>query len=330
MPPVSSSPLSEIIPAAPPSLSAQEAARLLADLPSGLLPLLSAAGASAASSALAGKARPFTCGIINAKSGRCAENCAFCAQSAHHDTGSPVYPLVGEDSLYEHAARLAEAGVDYMGIVTSGTGPTASDFASILKAAERIRSGLDIKLCASLGVLRPGQAESLRDAGFTSYHHNLETAQSYYGNICTTHAWEVRRETVARAGAAGLRTCSGGIFGLGEGWEHRLELAGTLRDLDVDSVPVNFLTPIPGTPLEHAKGLSAREALAVVALLRLMLPGRDIVVCGGRGRTLGMWENSVFFAGANGLMVGDYLTTRNSPLERDMDMLRVLGLGRRG
>ena len=304
------------------ALSGDEAKKLPGLLPEGFTDLLAAAGAARA----AGQSSPFTCGIINAKSGRCGEDCAFCAQSRYHSTDAAVHPLISEEKLLERAEALAKADVDYMGIVTSGASPTGRDFERICRAARRISQEVGIRLCASLGLLADDQAVALRQAGFTSYHHNLETARSHYGRICTTHAYESRVETVRKAGAAGLRTCSGGIFGLGEGWAERLELALTLRELDVDSIPVNFLTPIAGTALEHAPGLEAREALAVIALFRLMHPDRDIVICGGRARALGDWENSLFFAGANGLMVGDYLTSKGSPFEKDMAMLRALGV----
>lgn len=284
--------------------------------------IMAAAGVALA----AGRSTPFTCGIINAKSGRCGENCTFCAQSAHHKTDTPVYALLPREKLLERALVLSKAGVTYMGIVTSGTGPTEKDFEAICQAAEHITQRVDIKLCASLGMLQQEQARALTEAGFTSYHHNLETSANYYGSICTTHEYSLRVCTVETARAAGLRVCSGGIFGLGESWEDRLALAAHLKDLDVHSIPINFLTPIPGTPLENAPVLRPAEALSIIALFRLLHPGRDIVVCGGRSKTLGQWENSTFLAGANGLMVGDYLTTKGSALERDMTMLRELGV----
>jgi biotin synthase len=303
-------------------LSAGEAQQLLALLPGGLTDLVAAAGAARA----AGGSSAFTCGIINAKSGRCGEDCAFCAQSRHHAAAAPAYPLVDEDTLLARAEQLARAGVTYMGVVTSGVGPDKRDFERICRAAGRISREVGIRLCASLGLLAEGQALALKQAGFTSYHHNLECARSYYGRICTTHSYDQRRQTVRQAAAAGLRTCVGGIFGLGESWLQRLELAADLQELGVDSIPVNFLTPIAGTPLERAPGLPAREALALIALLRLMHPDRDVLICGGRTRTLGEWENSLFFAGANGLMVGDYLTLKGNPLDNDLRMLRTLGV----
>ncbi len=277
--------------------------------------------AAAMASSREGYPRRVTCGIINAKSGRCGEDCAFCAQSRYHATTAPEYPLVGEQVLLERAMRLADAGVTRMGIVTSGVGPSARDFENICRAARHIREQVGIGVCASLGVLREGQAEMLCEAGITSYHHNLETARSFYPRICTTHDYDIRVKTVRCAKAAGLRVCSGGLFGLGEGWKERLELSATLQELEVDSIPVNFLMPIPGTPLENAPGLAVPEALGLVALLRLMHPSRDIVLCGGRGGTLGEWDRLAVLAGANAIMVGDYLTAKGNALERDMRML---------
>ncbi len=310
-------------------LDAGDAARLFESFPDNLLDITAAAGMAARAAHGAGAAAPFTCGIVNAKSGRCSENCAFCSQSSYHKTNSPVYGLIGEKELFERAARLDGDGVDFMGIVTSGAGPDDDDFAAICRVAGRIRSKLGIRLCASLGVLGREKARALKDAGFTSYHHNLETGEAYYPKICTTHGWRLRYETVMQARDAGLRVCSGGIFGLGETLKDRLDLSLALRELDVDCIPLNFLTPIPGTPLENSAGLRADEALAVVALFRLMHPKRDIVICGGRGSTFGRWENSLFFAGANGLMVGDYLTSKGSSFTDDKEMLRLLGVWKR-
>lgn len=304
--------------------------RLLAPTPevhrsSGVAPALPDLYALGRLAAGMGKSKPFTCGIINAKSGHCAENCAFCAQSSHYDTGAPVHPFVNEDTLIQRAEYLAGHGVNYMGVVTSGTGPTEEDFDRLCDSAQRLaRTG--IRLCASLGVLHGDQAIRLKQAGFTSYHHNLETAQSHYPNVCGTHKFSQRCDTLRQAKKAGLRVCSGGIFGVGESWGQRLELSDTLRELEVDSIPVNFLSPIKGTPLEHAPRLRPEEALAIVSFMRLLHPDRDIVICGGRSATLGRWENALFTCGANGLMVGDYLTTPGASLEADLDMLRTLRL----
>ncbi len=266
---------------------------------------------------------PFACGIINAKSGRCSENCAFCAQSQHHITNAPVHPLVSQKALLERAYFLAENGVDRMGIVTSGAGPTAADLDSLCEAARAIGEQVGIKLCASLGVLTADRALRLKQAGFESYHHNLETSHSFYPTICSTHSYDIRRETVLRAKEAGLRVCSGGLFGLGESWEQRIELSGTLQDLDVDSIPVNFLMPITGTPLEDSTLLSAAEGLTIIFLLRAMHPARDIVLCGGRTSTLGENDQLAFPSFANGLMVGDYLTEKGGVFTRDLNLIKA-------
>lgn len=295
------------------------------------LALAAAPSEAFAAAVTAAAARPansfpprFSCGIINAKSGRCGEDCAFCAQSRYHTTGTPVYPLLSAEALYDRAHCLAERGVTRMGIVTSGAGPSAAELDKICAAAQHIREKVGIGLCASLGVLDAGMAEQLKQAGFGSYHHNLETARSFYSSICTTHSYEIRCETVRQAKEAGLRVCSGGLFGLGESWAQRIELAATLRELDVDSIPINFLMPVAGTRLASAPPLAAADALAIVALFRLMHPGRDIVLCGGRGATLGERDRLALLGGANGVMVGDYLTAKGSPFERDMDLLREL------
>ena len=299
------------------ALSAVEALELIPLLSSRLPALVAASGL------IAGPER-FTCGIINAKSGRCTEDCAFCAQSRHHKTNAPAYPLVTGEALLGRARELAERGVTRMGIVTSGAGPSREDFEQICAAARHIRQEVDIELCASLGALSPDKAQKLKEAGFSSYHHNLETARSFYPSICSTHDYQVRCDTVLRAREAGLRVCSGGLFGLGESWAQRIELAQTLQELRVDSIPVNFLMPIPGTGLESAKPLSAVEGLGILVLLRLMHPERDIVICGGRATTLGEWDRLGMFSCANGMMVGDYLTEKGGPFERDLALARDL------
>lgn len=266
----------------------------------------------------------FTCGIINAKSGRCSEDCAFCAQSRYHMTGTPVHPLLPASKIHERACLLAENGVTRMGIVTSGAGPSEADFDKICAIARKIREDVGIELCASLGALDEGKALRLKQAGFGSYHHNLETARSFYPAICSTHSYESRCETVRQAGRAGLRVCSGGLFGLGESWEERIELAVTLRELNVDSIPVNFLMPVAGTRLAGAKPVGLLEGLGILSLFRLMHPERDIVLCGGRGATLGEWDRLAALGLANGVMVGDYLTEKGSPFARDMRMLREM------
>lgn len=271
--------------------------------------------------------RPFTCGIISAKTGRCSENCSFCAQSAHHKTNAPVHGLVDYDTLAARAEELSRNGVARFGIVTSGHRLTAAEYEKLCAAIARLRVNFPISICASLGSLSPDQALMLKEAGVKRYHHNLETSRGYYPQICTTHSYEERVRTVEIALDSGLECCSGGIFGLGESWEDRLEMAEIIRDLDVDCVPMNFLTPIPGTPLEHRLALPVQEALLCLSIFRLMLPTKGIIVCGGREFCLGNWQSQLFNAGANGMMVGNYLVTSGSSLDKDRQMLEILGMG---
>ncbi|MDR0250036.1 MAG: biotin synthase BioB [Burkholderiales bacterium] len=305
------------------ALLAEEALALIPLLPSHLSAIVAAAGLTL------GPER-FTCGIINAKSGRCTENCAFCAQSRHHETHTPAYPLVSEEVLLRRANALAKCGIKRMGIVTAGVGLGKKDFELVCAAARRIRREVGIELCASLGALTTEKARGLREAGFGSYHHNLETARSFYPSVCSTQDYEARCNTVLCAKEAGMRVCSGALFGLGESFAQRVELSQTLQELQVDSIPVNFLMPIPGTPLESARPLNAAEGLSILALLRLMHPRRDIVLCGGRTTTLGAWDSLGLFSCANGVMVGDYLTEKGGALERDMALVRDLVGFRRG
>lgn len=279
--------------------------------------------------ALAGMAnkdkKPFTCGIINAKSGHCTEDCAFCSQSLYNVKNSTTYDLISDEVIYKHACLLAEQGVHRMGIVTSGAKPNASDFEKLCLLSDRIIKNTGLKLCASLGLLENDQAKSLKQSGISSYHHNLEASRSFYPSICSTHSYDLRENTIKVAKDNDLRTCSGGLFGMGESWKQRLELSKALQKLDVDSIPINFLIPMAGTRLENAVPLKAQETLTIIAIMRLMHPHKDIIVCGGRAHNLGEWDNSIFFAGANGVMVGDYLTTKGSPFERDMEILETLG-----
>lgn len=300
----------------------QQVNDLIPMLPDGLLDLMAVARLTAST----GNAQSFTCGIVNAKSGRCPENCRFCAQSVHHRTDTPVYPLLRTDELIDRAECYAEAGMDYCGFVMSGAKPTPVELDRLCEAASHIVTRVPIKLCASLGTLNAEQAFRLKQAGFTSYHHNLETAPGFYAQVCPSHVFSRRVQTVKYAKAAGLRVCCGGLFGLGESWHDRLELFSILSELDVDSIPVNFLNAVPGTPLADMPPLAVSEALAIIAVIRLMHPNRNIVICGGRGHVLGRFDTLVFSAGANGLMVGDYLTTRGSLLAQDQEMLRALGV----
>jgi len=265
------------------------------------------------------------CSIINAKSGRCAENCAFCAQSAHHDTGVTTYALVDEDEIVRCAALAEQNGAGCYGIVTSGTAiKDADELERVCRAVRRIKTETGISPSCSLGILNEATARRLKDAGMETYHHNLETARSFFPQICTTHDYEDDVSTIRAAKAAGLRVCCGGIFGLGETFAQRIEMALTLRELDVDSVPLNFLNPVAGTRLEHADNLTPLECLTIISVYRFLLPGKRLSVCGGREKNLRELQSWMFLAGADGTMTGNYLTTPGRPPELDRQMLKDL------
>lgn len=271
------------------------------------------------------------CSIINAKSGRCAENCAFCAQSSHHSSDVPVYPLLDEESLVAGAHSAEKCGSICYGIVTSGTGISPGDeLDRICSALKRIRRETSIIPSCSLGILDDFTAKMLKDAGSGTYHHNLETARSFFPQICSTHDYEEDVETVRAAKRSGMKVCSGGIFGLGENPEQRIEMAFTLKELSVDSVPLNFLNPIEGTKLAAANYITPQECLVTIALYRLILPDKMITVCGGREKNLRDLQSWIFFAGASGTMIGNYLTTSGRNTDDDWQMLRDLELDPEG
>jgi biotin synthase len=270
------------------------------------------------------------CSIINAKSGRCKENCSFCSQSIHANTDAPVFDLVTTEQMVEGAKSAAASGAKKYGIVTSGYGYNSqtrdSDLDAILNAVDAIGEATDIQRCASLGIIDDQTAARLRDAGVKEYHHNVETARSFFPNVCTTHDYEEDVETVRVIKRAGLKACSGGIFGLGESPAQRVEMAFTLRELDVDSVPLNFLNPIEGTKLAGATPIPPLEILQIIAAYRMILPTKDIKVAGGREKNLRDLQSMIFAAGANSTMVGNYLTTMGRPAADDLQMISDLGL----
>ncbi len=261
------------------------------------------------------------CGITNAKSGLCAEDCKFCAQSARHATGAAVYPLKTKAQMVDEAKAARDGGAERFGIVTSGRGLDDKEVAVIAGAAEEIRRKVGIKVCASLGVLSAGQLACLKAAGVTRYHHNLETSPRHFPNVVTTHGIQERIETVRAARAAGLEVCSGGIIGLGEDWQDRIELALLLKELDVDSVPINVLVPIKGTPLAAREPLSPVDAIRTICLFRLILPEKTIRLAAGRETVLGDFQALAFLAGANGMLIGGYLTVRGREIGRDLKLV---------
>lgn len=266
------------------------------------------------------------CGITNAKSGRCSEDCKFCAQSSHYSTEVPSYPLKPAKELIAEAALAQRDGAEFFGIVTSGKRVKAKkEWTEIFKAIAGM-SKIGMHPCASLGIIDADRAHDLKAAGLFRYHHNLETSRSYFKNICTTHDYEENVETIRVAKAAGLSVCAGALIGMGEGVTHRIELAATLRQLNVDSVPVNILNPIKGTPLDHIQPLPPLEILMTIAVFRFMLPDKDIKLCGGKEKNLRQLLPLGIIAGANSLMTGNYLTTTGRVSLLDHEMITDLGL----
>lgn len=267
------------------------------------------------------------CAIVNAKSGRCAENCAFCAQSQHHQTSAPVYPLQQPQQLVAAAKRAEQNGARCFSLVTSGTRVLpGEEFETLLHTIEQIATQCDLSPSVSLGFLDPQTARQLVNAGCVTYHHNLETAPSFFPQVCTSHPYQQAIDTIVVAQQAGLRVCSGGIFGMGESWAQRIELGCLLRELGIDSVPLNFLTPVVGTPLEQQPPLSVDDCLTTISLFRYLLPQARISVCGGRQYQLKTRQNEIFKAGASGMMIGDFLTTAGSSLTGDQQLLEQAGM----
>lgn len=265
------------------------------------------------------------CVIVNARSGACREDCRFCAQSAHAQTDAPVYPLGNAKTLLNAAATHTDGPAHRFGIVTSGPTVGNDECEIIADAIQRLPDATGLDPCASLGQLNDAAFARLYAAGLRRYHHNLETSETFFPQICTTHSWQARVETIRAAQRAGLEVCSGGLFGLGESWVDRIDLALTLRGLGIDSVPVNYLNPVPGTALADRPLLSAETGLRILALYRLLLPTAVIRVCGGRPSTLGDRQTEMIRAGANALMTGDYLTTAGITPATDREMLTRLG-----
>jgi len=266
------------------------------------------------------------CSIINAKSGRCDMDCRFCSQSGHNTTDIDSYPLMGKDTLQAEIDTIISDGTRRCGIVTSGGRLKPAELDQLSETVREIDETKRSSLCVSLGRLNKKELAGLRASGVTRFHHNLETSEAYYPKICSTQEWSERVGTIRAALTAGLQVCCGGLFGLGESWQDRIDLAITLRELGVDSVPINFLHAHPGTPLKDMPALSASDALRIIALYRFLLPTTTLRICGGRERVLGDRQAELFTAGANGLMTGDLLTVAGSQAKVDRAMIRQLRL----
>jgi len=265
------------------------------------------------------------CAIINARSGRCGENCAFCAQSGHYATNVSEYPFLDPERIVAAAEAMRRVGVARFSMVASGKALPAGDLALAVTAMRGIRD-LGMAPDASFGVLDEDTLERFKAAGLAAYHHNLETSRAFYPNICTTRRFDDNLAVLAACRKHGIAICSGGLFGMGESWQDRADLARTLLEAGAVSIPVNFLSPIPGTPLGNRPILTPDEARRIVILLRLFLPDRHIRLCGGRPTVFGATDSLAPMAvGADGLMVGDYLTTSGASWEADRQGLAKLG-----
>lgn len=264
------------------------------------------------------------CAIVNGKSGKCSENCRFCAQSAHNHTGAAEYPLLSAQELTAQA-RVSEAqGVLRYSIVTSGRRLSDAEVNTLCQAIRRIKEECSISVCVSVGLLDEAQYRRLKEAGAERAHNNLETSRRNFPNICTTHTFDDKVTAIRAAQAAGLTVCSGGIMGLGETVEDRIDMALTLRELGIKSVPVNMLNPIPGTPMAQNVRLTPKELRRITAVYRFLLPDASIRLAGGRG-LLEDKGKSCFQSGANAAISGDMLTTAGITVQTDLKLLHFLG-----
>ncbi|MDR2643194.1 MAG: biotin synthase BioB [Planctomycetaceae bacterium] len=289
------------------------------------------------------------CAIVNIKSGHCTMNCRFCAQSKHYNTGVDVYPLRGTSDLINSTRKIWHNGINRVGWVASGCKLSSSDLYEVLSTAEKLAADNQSNLpdnksnkskenkpnesnelkgslcCASFGQLDTNSLKRLKSAGFVHYHHNLETSERFYPSICTTQRWRDRLATLNRVLELGWEVCSGGLFGLGETWEDRIQLAQTLKTLNVKSIPLNFYNAVAGTPLSSRELLGVEEGLRIIALFRIMLPEASIRICGGRPKIFAGCGEELFQAGADSLMTGNYLTTNGISPTLDKKMIADAG-----
>lgn len=266
------------------------------------------------------------CSIMNAQSGRCSEDCKWCSQSRHFKTGVPEYNLVSEEEGVKMAQENSRQGVGRFSLVTSGRALKPKQVLQASKIYQAIRKQCDIALCASMGLLRTPELQQLKDAGVERYHCNIETAPSYFPTLCTTHTFEEKQRTIREAQALGMKICSGGIFGMGESMAQRVEMAFALREMEIDSIPINILNPIEGTPLAGSAPLSDDEILVSIALLRFINPTAHLRFAGGRNLIFHIQEKALS-AGVSAALVGDYLTTLGASVEQDKIMFQRLGRG---
>ncbi|KJU84094.1 biotin synthase [Candidatus Magnetobacterium bavaricum] len=265
------------------------------------------------------------CSIKGVISGGCSEDCAFCAQSIDSDADIERYPLRDKEEVLMTALAAKDSGAKRFCLVTGGRAVSDDDLADIAEMVRGI-SDMGVLPCATLGLLDTDAISMLKQAGLHRYHHNVESSESFFGRICTTHTFKDKLRTIVAVKEAGLSLCSGGIFGLGESWQDRIDMARVIDSIEADSVPINFLTPVKGTAMGNRTTLNPIEALKIISLYRFMLPTREIRICGGRMQTLGQCNSFVFMAGADGLLIGNYLTTRGRLPAEDIELIGALGL----
>lgn len=261
------------------------------------------------------------CTIMNAKSGKCSEDCRYCAQSSFYKTKTPIYSLVSKEEALKLAKSVEKDGAHRFSLVTSGKGLFSEKSSLELTEIYRyLNKNSNIKLCASHGILNLEAAKALKEAGVTRYHHNLETSRDFYPKICSTHTYQDRVDTIIIAKKVGMEVCSGGIFGLGESPIDRIKMAFDLAELEIKSIPLNFLTPIPGTPLENSEAINPIEIIKTIAVYRFILPDATIRYAGGRLQ-LEELELQGFRGGINGALTGNFLTTTGSTISSDKEKI---------
>ncbi|MDI6785712.1 MAG: biotin synthase BioB [bacterium] len=267
------------------------------------------------------------CAILSIKTGGCEEDCKFCAQSLHYKTNYKETAYLEKDEILRRVKIVKESGIDRIGLVVSGRRiANQKEFDRLSEVIRKIKEEIKIDICVSLGEIDKESARKLKNIGILRYNHNLETSSSYYSQMCTTHEYNDRVKTVKVLKEVGISVCCGGILGMGESIDDRISLALSLRELDVDVVPLNFLNPVAGTPLAEIEMLKPQEALRLIALFRIMLPKKKIKICGGREVVLRDLQSYLFYVGGNGMIVGDYLTTKGRSIKDDLQMIKDLEL----
>lgn len=265
------------------------------------------------------------CSIINGRSGRCPEDCKYCAQSAHNHTDCEIYDFLPEEKILEACRLNEQEGVDRFSIVTAGKALTGEEFDKAIHAYETMNKECNIELCASMGFLSKEQLQRLKDAGVTSYHHNIETSERNFHNICTTHTYQMKMDTLKMVKEVGMYVCSGGIIGMGETWEDRLDMAISLAEVGADSIPINALMPIKGTPLENLERISEDDVLRTISFFRYINPKAEIRLAAGRALLTNDGEKA-FASGASATITGNMLTTvACATIKRDKEMLKNMG-----